>query len=260
MSTELISEQRGRVLILTISNPEARNALGPDVFKAGREALERASQDNSIGTVVVTGAGEHFCAGGNLKRLQANQSKPREVQAQSVGGMHALIHAVRETPKPVIAAVEGAAAGAGFSLALACDLLVAAESAYFVMAYIKVGLNPDGGASTLLTRGVPPQLAAELMFGGDKIEAARLHALGVVNRLVAKGHALDAATEWAEKLAAGPSAALGRAKNLIETAYSEHIHEHLEREAEYIVEAVHHPESKEGIAAFLEKRKPDFHR
>ena len=154
----------------------------------------------------------------------------------------------------------GAAAGAGFSLALASDLIVSSEDAAFVMAYVKVALNPDGGGSYFLGRGLPHQLAAEIMLEGGKISPQRLHSLGVVNRVTPAGEALESAVAWATKLANGPTASMGRIKSLLEKAYPGSVMNHLNLEADYMNDAVFHPEAWEGIDAFLEKRKPDFPR
>ena len=147
MPAILKSASQGRTMVLTLSNPEHRNALGPEIYAAGVEALNAAEGSAEVRSVVITGEGATFCAGGNLQRLLNNRQQPPEVQVQSIEGLHNWIEAIRAFPKPVIAAVEGAAAGAGFSLALACDFIVAARDAAFVMAYANVGLSPDGGAT-----------------------------------------------------------------------------------------------------------------
>jgi enoyl-CoA hydratase/carnithine racemase len=156
-----------------------------------------------VRSVVITGANGIFSAGGNLQRLQNNRQLPPEHQAQSIEGLHNWIEAIRTFPKPVIAAVEGPAAGAGFSLALACDMIVAARNSLFVMAYSSIALSPDGGGSWSLSRAVPRQLATELLMCGERIGAERLHQLGVVNRLADAGHALQQALELSEQLNAG---------------------------------------------------------
>src|SRR5688572_10349498 len=200
MPAELKSASEGRTMVLTLSNPEHSNALGPEIYAAGVEALNAADSNPEVRSVVITGAGATFCAGGNLQRLRDNRQKPPEVQAQSIEGLHGWIEAIRTFPKPVIAAVEGAASGAGFSLALACDLIVAADDAVFVMAYSNVALSPDGGASWSLSQALPRQLVSELLMGGERISATRLHELGVVNRVALRGAALADALEMAEKL------------------------------------------------------------
>ena len=143
MTAQLKSTSHGQTLILTLSDPAMRNALGPDMYAAGIEALNVAETNPEIRSVIITGEGSHFCAGGNLQRLQSNREKPREAQAQSIEGLHSWMEAIRTCPKPVIAAVEGAAAGAGFSLALMCDMIVAARDSIFVMAYSSIALSPD---------------------------------------------------------------------------------------------------------------------
>jgi len=258
MNATLHSEQHDRVLLLTLDNPSQRNALSPEIYQTGTEALNAASSDPSIGAVVLTGTGEHFSSGGNLNRLRANREKHPAVQRDSVNLLNRFILALRGCDKPVIAAVEGNAAGAGCSLALASDLLVAADNARFIMAYVKVGLSPDGGASTFLARALPPQLAMELLLDGTPIGAERLQQLGVVNRVVSPGQALSQALEWAERLATGPQAAHSRIKHLIHAAYDKALAEQLMLERAGMVAGVHHPETGEGIAAFLDKRKPQF--
>src|SRR5690349_22287973 len=193
MPAELKSTSQGRTMVLTISNPEHRNALGPEMYAAGVEALNVAETSAEVRSVVITGEGSLFSAGGNLQRLQANREQPPEVQAQSIEGLHGWIEAIRTFPKPVIAAVEGAAAGAGFSLALACDFIVAADDAVFVMAYSSVALSPDGGGTWSLARALPRQLVSELLMCGERIGSDRLQQLGVVNRVTPAGAALQEA-------------------------------------------------------------------
>ena len=168
MSAELLTSrptESESTLVLTLSNPGARNALHPDMYAAGIEALESVERDPSIRAVVITGADNFFCAGGNLNRLLENRAKDPSVQAESIDLLGEWISALRLSSKPVIAAVDGAAAGAGFSLALACDLIVAAEDAKFVMSYARVGLTPDGGGSWFLAQALPRQLATEAPIG-----------------------------------------------------------------------------------------------
>lgn len=255
MSAELQASRQDATLILTISNPGARNALHPDMYAAAIETLTTAERDDSIRAVVLTGADRFFCAGGNLNRLLENRSKDKSVQAESIDNLHGWIEAIRDCPKPVIAAVEDTAAGAGFSLALACDMIVAGASAKFVMAYVKVGLTPDGGGSWFLTQALPRQLAAEILLGGAPVSAERLHQLGVVNRLVADGSALDNALAWADELAALSPNAIERIKSLTSEAQRDTLAQHFEAEKRHFVESLHHRDAQEGISAFLEKRK-----
>jgi len=258
MPAQLQSTSQNGTMVLTIANPEQRNALGPEIYAAGVEALNVAETHAEVRSVVITGAGGVFCAGGNLQRLQANRQQPPEVQAQSIEGLHSWIEAIRSFPKPVIAAVEGPAAGAGFSLALACDFIVAARNAVFVMAYSTVALSPDGGASWSLARALPRQLAGELLMGAERIAPERLHALGVVNRVVAEGAALDEALALADSLNARAPNALASIKELLNDAAGASLHEQLARERDHFVRNLHHPNGGIGIGAFLGKTRPRY--
>ena len=258
MTAELRSTFEGSTMVLTISNPEHRNALGPEMYAAGVEALSAAESNPEVRCVVLTGEGQVFCAGGNLQRLQANRQQPPEVQAQSIEGLHQWIETIRTYPKPIIAAVEGAAAGAGFSLALACDMVVAARDAVFLMAYSNVALSPDGGASWSLANTLPRPLATELLMCGDKITAERLHALGLVNRLSNPGDALGTALQLADRLNQRAPNALASIKELLSDAAHQTLSQHLNSERDHFVKNLHHPNAGEGIAAFLEKRAPRY--
>lgn len=245
-------------MVLTLSNPEHRNALGPEIYSAGIEALGVAESNADIRSVVITGEGSLFCAGGNLNRLQGNRSQAPEVQAQTIEGLHSWIDSIRTFPKPVIAAVEGAAAGAGFSLALACDFVVAARNAVFVMSYSKVGLSPDGGASWSLTQAMPRALAAELLMLGERIGAERLHSMGVVNRVCEEHQALARALELAAQLNAQAPNVLASIKELLNDAARTPLNQQLDNERDHFVRNLHHANGGEGIAAFLAKRSPRY--
>lgn len=255
---KLLSERRGRVLAVTLSNPAARNAITPDLYRQALPLFRAASADAGIGAIVLAGEGEHFCGGGNLNRLLAQRGLPPETQRANLDAFHEWVMTLEACPKPILAAVEGAAAGGGFSLSLACDLIVAAEDAKFVMSYVRVGLSPDGGGSDALAHKVPSQAALELMLEGGAVSAARLHALGVVNRVVPRGQALAEALAWAERLAQGPAGAQARIKQLIYAARGRTRREQLDAERDAFVESLYSDEAGEGIQAFLEKRTPRF--
>ncbi|WP_029524928.1 oxepin-CoA hydrolase, alternative type [Polaromonas glacialis] len=258
MSGSLKSTSESGTLILTLSNPEHRNALGPDMYAAGIEALNAAENNPEIRSVVITGQGSMFCAGGNLQRLQANRRLAPEVQAQSIEALHNWIEAIRTYPKPVIAAVEGAAAGAGFSLALACDFIVAADNAVFVMSYSTVALSPDGGGSWSLARALPRALASELLMGAERISAGRLHDLGLVNRVTAPGGAIGEALVLAARLNARAPNVLASIKDLINDAPANTLSQQLDSERNHFVRNLHHANGGEGIEAFLQKRLPHY--
>lgn len=258
MAGAIKSTSEGQTLILTISNPEFKNALGPEIYAAGIEALNAAENNPDIRSVVITGEGAIFCAGGNLQRLEANRREAPEVQAQSIEGLHNWIDSIRTYPKPVIAAVEGAAAGAGFSLVLACDFVVAAENAVFVMSYSTVALSPDGGGSWALARALPRALASELLMTGERVGPRRLHDFGLVNHVTAPGEALARALELADGLNARAPNALASIKELINDAAGNTLNQQLAREQDHFVRNLHDANAGEGIDAFLNKRTPRY--
>jgi enoyl-CoA hydratase/carnithine racemase len=258
MTAQLIGSSEGSTLILTLSNPEFRNALGPEMYAAGVEALSAAESSPEVRSVIITGAGGLFSAGGNLQRLQANRQQPPEHQAQSIEGLHNWIEAIRAFPKPVIAAVEGAAAGAGFSLALACDLIVAARDSVFVMAYSNIALSPDGGATWSLSRALPRQLASELLMCGERMSAERLHTLGVVNRLSESGQAMTVALAMADNINSRAPNAIASIKELLSDADGSNLNQQLALERDHFVKNLHHSNAGTGIGAYLNKQKPTY--
>jgi len=228
------------------------------MYAAGIEALNVAETNPEVRSVIISGEGPNFCAGGNLQRLQGNRQKAPEVQAQSIEGLDSWIEAIRTFPKPVIAAVEGAAAGAGFSLVLMCDLVVAARDSIFVMAYSSIALSPDGGGSWSLAHALPRQLASELLLLGERIGSERLHELGLVNQVVDSGKALDQALQLAERLNARAPNAMSSIKELLNEASMHSMTAHLGQERDHFVKNLHHANAGIGIAAFLHKEKPIY--
>lgn len=258
MTAELRTEHREHCLVLTLSDPGARNALSPQVSAAAVEALGAAEGNVEIRCVVLTGEGNHFSAGGNLQRLQRNRELGPETQTRSIDALHQLIEAIRAFPKPVIAAVEGAAAGAGFSLVLACDLVVAAEDARFSMAYGRVGLSPDGGGSWHLARALPRPLAMQGLCFGDAFTARQLQTHGLVNDVTDPGQAITQALLRAEQLAHCAPNAVASAKELVNCARDSGLADHLALERSHFVDNLFHPNAGEGLAAFFDKRAPRF--
>lgn len=262
MTAELRAERRDATLILTISNPAQRNTLSPQVFDAGIEALNVAESDSSLRCVILTGADRQFCAGGDLRRLAANRHATAETgpaeQARSVERFHDWIEALRTFPKPVIAAVEGAAAGGGFSLALACDMLVAANGARFSMAYTRVGLSPDGGSSWHLMQALPRALVLRLLWLAEPVTARELHELGLAYQVCGDGEALATALHLAERLAGLPAQAVSSIKELANQWPTQPLRAQLDRERDLFVENLMSPAAAEGLQAFFEKREPRF--
>lgn len=258
MTASLKSHSHGQTMVLTISNPEHRNALGPDMYAAGVEALNVAESNPEVRSVVLTGEGAHFCAGGNLQRLLSNRQLPPDVQAQSVEGLHNWVETIRAFPKPVVAAVEGSCAGAGFSLTLACDLVIAAQNSVFAMSYSSVGLSPDGGATWSLMRALPRATALQLLMCGERIGADRLLQLGVITQTSASGEALQDALKLCDRLNARAPNALASVKELVNDAPLVTLHAQLATERDHFVRNLHHANAGEGIAAFLEKRPASY--
>lgn len=258
MDAPLLIRREGPVLILSNNNVAARNAMSPLFFEKVAEALSHAAIEHAVGAVVLTGEGGHFCAGGDLRQLSKSRELSVDDRRVRLEGLHDMIRAVRDCPKPVIAAVEGAAAGAGLSLALACDMLVAAKDSVFSVAYVKVGLTPDGGVTAFLSEFVSRQVMTELCLTGERISGERLHALGPVNRLAEPGQALTEAVILARQVAVGPKGAMAQIKDLCRKAQNNSLELQLELEAQYMVHALETEESREGIGAFLGKRAANF--
>ena len=258
MNSALVTRREGAVLVLSNNNQAARNALSPEYYHAVMQALRGAGTDASVAAVILTGEGGHFCAGGDLNQLATRREMPLAERRLRLEDLNHLMRAIRDCPKPVIAAVEGAAAGAGLSLAMACDMLVAARSAVFSVAYVKVGLTPDGGATSFLAEFMSRQLLTELCLTGERISGERMHALVPVNRLAEPGQALADAVALAAQIATGPDQATALIKDLCRQAPRNTLEQQLELEAQHMVRSQGSEESREGIAAFLEKRSADF--
>ncbi len=258
MPAQLKSATQGETLILTLSNPGFRNALGPEIYASGIEALIAAEANPDIKSVVLTGEGEHFCAGGNLNRLLDNRQRPPEVQAQSIDNLHGWVQAIRTFPKPIIAAVEGACAGAGFSLVLTCDLAVAASNSTFVLAYSNVGLSTDGGATWSLARALPRPLATEILMLGGKVSPVMLLQHGLLNQVTEPGQALTQALAMAARLNQRPGNVLASLKELLADGLVEPMPTQLDAEKAHFVRNLHHPNAEIGIRAFFDKQPPRY--
>lgn len=258
MPSEMRSERLGSTLVLTISDPATRNTLSEPLFAAGIEAIGVAESDADVRCIVLQGDGGHFCAGGNIAGLRERRGADPSVQMQIVERFNQFIEAIRACPKPVIAAVEGAAAGGGFSIALACDLLVAAEDARFMMSHARLGLTPDGGGSWHLAQGLPRPLALQAVWLAEPFGARQLDAHGLVSSVVAHGGALAGALALADRLAAMAPNAIAAGKELVNQARHASLSQHLTAERDQMLQALFHPNGGEGLQAFLEKRAPRF--
>jgi len=258
MPSELLTERHGAVMVLTISDPATRNTLSHQVIAAAIEALNVAESDPQVRCVLLRGDGAHFCAGGNLQGLMERRRAGPPVQVQMIEHLHQLVEALRVCPKPVIAVVEGAAAGAGFSLALACDLIVAAEDARFILSYAHVGLSPDGGASWSLAQALPRARLQQLLWLGEPVSARELNGWGLVGWVADTGQAFAKALHVAQRLADMAPNALTSAKELVQQAVGASFRQQLASERDHFVCNLFHDNGAEGLQAFAEKRPPRF--
>ena len=260
----VLTATRDAVSTITLNRPSALNALNRELTLALRDAVFAAEQDPQVRCVVIRG-GEHFMAGGDLKwfneRLATLSGAEIRVQFEGfIHEVHALVLSLRRMPKPVVASVNGAAAGFGMSLMMACDLALAADSAYFTLAYTLIGATPDGGSTYALPRIVGQKKAMEIALLGERFDAATAERLGLVNRVVPAA-ALEAETQkLAARLAAGPTAVYGRTKALINRSLENSLETQLQREAESFAQSAAEPDFAEGLRAFIEKRKPQWQR
>ena len=253
-------EIQGSICVLTLNRPDRLNALTVDVaqeFKvAVHEALERGAR-----VIILTGAGRAFSAGGDLREMQEMASREGRVEAffdEPLQILNESILLIRQTPVPFIAAVNGVASGGGCNLALACDLVVAAESAKFNQAFIKIGLVPDCGGTFILPRLVGWKRATEMMFTGELITAQRAADMGMINSVAADGELMSQVMAMAEKLAHAPTAAIGQIKRLMEASAVNDCSSQLDLERKAQIEAGKTKDFIEGVSAFLEKRPPRF--
>ena len=251
MTTELQTERVGTTQIMTLVGPATRNALSPQVYAAGIETLSVAESSDDVRAVILTGAGNHFCSGGDLQRLSHNRQHDLPKVAEHIDAFHQWIEALRSFPKPVIAAVEGVAAGGGLSLVLACDLVVAAENARFVSAYSHVGLSPDGGASWHLARALGRGPALQLLWQSTPISAQQMAHWGVVHQVTPAGTVLEQALIWAEQLAQAPAGVLISIKELVNEAPAQTLRQQLDAEKQHFMVNLLRPEAGLAIDKFL---------
>jgi 2-(1,2-epoxy-1,2-dihydrophenyl)acetyl-CoA isomerase len=255
---ELIVEVQDRVATITINRPDRYNALSLRMVEKLSDAILACDEDRGIRTVVLTGAGQAFCAGGDVVEFVESAGTISVHLKRLLTFFHGTVSRITRMSKPVIAAVNGVAAGAGMSLAMACDLVVAVESARFTMAYAKIGAAPDGSSTYFLPRLVGLRRALELTYTNRVLTAKEAEAWGLVNRTVPDTEFPAAVRALAAELAAGPTLAFGRAKQLFLTSGHESLETQMENESQLIVQSSKTADFREGIRAFAEKRKPVF--
>jgi enoyl-CoA hydratase/carnithine racemase len=262
-TAELLCHIDGRVAILTLNRPEARNALSDNLTPALRRMIKSLGDDPKIGALLITGAGTAFCAGGDVKGMGSGIARPERTLEERVAILQerqrtltGVLVAVR---KPTVAALPGPAAGAGLAIALACDIRIAAESAIMATGYARIGLSGDYGVAWLLTRLAGTARARELMFLSERLDARRCEAFGLVNRVVPDDQLRSAALELAKQLADGPPIALGYIKDNLDHALTSDLLTSMDLEADHMVRAARTTDHNEAVRAFVEKRRPVFH-
>ena len=258
----VILQRHETVLEIVLNRPEVLNTANRELIAELAAATSEAAEDRAARVVLLRGAGTHFCAGGDItmfgELIGLPPAERRKALYRIVDGLHPLLIRLRHMPKPVVAAVQGAAAGFGLSLVLAADLVLAAEDAIFTSGYIHLGTSPDGGLTAMLGRVVGLKQAAELMLLGDRFDAPRALELGLVNRLVPPSALDGEARALATRLAVGPTHAYGRTKALLQATLGDAFDAQLRRETESFAACAATEEFVEGVRAFIEKRRPAF--
>lgn len=250
----------GQVAVITLARPERRNAMGSQLKRELVAAFGLANDDPAVRVIVLTGEGPAFCAGGDVKEMQAAQAagESRSLEEKIRPSRDATLLAIHESVKPVIAAVNGAAAGAGMNLALAADIRLASNTARFSQAFVRRGLPPDTGATYFLPRIVGMAKACELALIGDAIDADEAMRLGIVSRVLEPEALMPAALDMAQRIAAGPPIAIRLARQALHQGMRGTLREALAREAAALNVCLDTDDAKEGVRAFLEKREPRF--
>ena len=259
---QLLCEIEDRVATITLNRPEARNALSDELTPALRQMIKQCGSSSDVGALLITGTGTAFCAGGDVKGMGGNSTKsemtPEEKVAQLKIRQRTLTGALRAVRKPTVAALPGPAAGAGLSIALACDIRFASQSAFISTGYARVGLSGDYGIAWLLTQIVGTAKARELLFSAAKVGAEECLRLGLVNQLFPDDTLMSESRTYCKSLANGPAVTLRYMKDNLDDAVELDFLTCLDSEAERLIEAAQTEDHKEAVRAFIEKRKPTF--
>ncbi len=259
MTTILLSENNGTA-VMTFNRPEVYNAMSEELMIAFQAATSALVKRTDIRVLILKGAGKAFLAGGDVGLFHARKDDPGLAAAIKPMGdtLHDGIMAIRNMPFPVIAQIQGACAGAGVSVALACDFAIASDKASFNTAYTKIGLSPDGGSTWFLPRMIGIKQTTELIMLADTIDANTALQLGLVNRVVAADALETEVAALAARLGAGATRAFANAKKLLNQSFETPMRQHLDNEIALFAECVPTEDFKEGVTAFVEKRKPTF--
>ena len=251
-------EIRDRLAHLTLARPERSNALDLELAQALSDAAARLAEERSLGAVLLAGEGVNFCVGGDVKTFATRGERLPEYIRTLATALHTAVSRLVRLDVPLVAAVQGAAAGAGMSLACAADFVIAADSARFTMAYTKIGLSPDGGSSYMLSRIVGLRRALELVITNRVLTAEEAREWGIVTKVVPAADLAREALAFAQPLSQAATGAVRAAKRLFREGFNESLETQLEQETREIVEASRSADAKEGIAAFAERRAPRF--
>ena len=257
MYENLLYDVSGNVACITMNRPGALNALNAALKADLADAVARAGSDPAVRAVLLTGAGRGFCAGGDIKEMQP-EAGPTATKRKLDHILSTVLVPLATLKKPTIAAVNGFAVGAGFNLALACDMIVAADTAVFSQIFVRVGLVPDSGGLYFLTRVLGLNRAKELCFTGRDVTAAEAASLGFVNRVVPAAELMDAAGSLASEIARGPAVAMSLTKTALNLSSTASLADMMELEALAQAVAASTDEHREGLAAFADRRKPNF--
>lgn len=259
---QLLCEINDRVATITLNRPDARNALSDDLTPALRQMIKECGSSDDVGALLITGSGTAFCAGGDVKGMGGNSTKSEMTSEEKVTQLktrqRTLTGALKAVRKPTIAALPGPAAGAGLSIALACDIRFAAHSAFISTGYARVGLSGDYGIAWLLTQTVGTAKARELMFSAAKIDAEECLRLGLINQIFPDGMLMSESRAFCKSLANGPAITLEKMKDNLDDAVEFDFLTCLDTEAERLIETAQTEDHKEAVRAFIEKRAPNF--
>lgn len=253
----LLREFRNNLAKITLNRPESFNSFNQEMALSLQKTLDECAQNKDVRAILITGKGKAFCAGQDLKEVTSEKLNPG-FKAILDEHYNPIIRRIREIEKPVIAAVNGVAAGAGANIALACDVVVASENASFIQAFSKIGLIPDSGGTYFLPRLIGFQKASALMLLGDKVSAEEAEKMGMVYKVFPAENFEKEAEQIAEKLAQMPTGALGKTKQALNASLENSLEEQLKLESKLQIECAQGAEYKEGVTAFVEKRKPNF--
>ena len=260
MSEEFIKvAEHDRIVTITLNRPDRLNAFAGHMRRDLAEALEEAGSDPHVRVVVIKGAGFAFCAGGDVHFMaELVERNDTEEFARILGAARRVVLAIRQMTKPVIASIAGPASGAGFNLALACDLRIASTAATFSQSFVKLGFHPDWGGSHFLPRLVAPNIACELFFLGDTIDAQEAYRLGLLNRVVAPAELESETQKLSERLRDGPAVSIAAAKHAVYASEHDMLEKMLAYEVEAQIRCFESEDGREGVRAFVEKRPPRF--